>query len=501
MSNHLSNSCYPRTTLFHSLVRTKSSLKIIVSAFFVVIVTICKNNVFVTRGMVSINDPKIVLDSKQTRRLSVNPTYLRRSLQLDPRTIEFKQPEISAQQQVTDLDLVSKQPVEFLAFGTSNTWGQGLSDHSTQSYPYLLSPDANNLGIRASDARYPALCLQSMIEGYSNKTEIQDDIIYDVIMIEYDVTDLDLLLQRVRIRYPDAIIISVFLWVPLWIYVNDLNGERLHLKDWVVKHNLFGAPFDSILAELKKLPEENILYPNPQLYQTRQSLIDAVGGHIMHLPFTTDSFSMLELVGKWFGPDMLHLSEEGHREVARRIEELVDSELKSRPPLHEKRLGTFGDGDDCNNWFLDGDCRIQYNASTGNLLPLDDTRQKFSVEFEQDGSLFIENKFNTTMILFLGHLAMGPSSTEYPLAMAHIVSKTISESKVILDQQVSHPYPVHISKNTKIGLIEPGITEVRFYVIEKSKRLPLRIVSTSIVSKDFDSDTDIKMGMLDHVER
>ena len=41
--------------------------------------------------------------------------------------------------------------INYLAFGTSVTWGAGLvGDRFTNTYPKILSPNAKNLGMRAA---------------------------------------------------------------------------------------------------------------------------------------------------------------------------------------------------------------------------------------------------------------------------------------------------------------------------------------------------------------
>ena len=45
----------------------------------------------------------------------------------------------------------ARREINYLAFGTSVTWGAGLvGDRFTNTYPKILSPNAKNLGMRAA---------------------------------------------------------------------------------------------------------------------------------------------------------------------------------------------------------------------------------------------------------------------------------------------------------------------------------------------------------------
>eukprot|EP00957_Ditylum_brightwellii_P166109 12646512-Ditylum_brightwellii.AAC.1 len=106
--------------------------------------------------------------------------------------------------------------LKFLTLGSSVSWGAGLPNRY-KAYPYLLSSnpsDSTNLAVRAAGPKYPSVCLQSMLLGDKKEEKEQE---YDVIVLEYYFKSKDGLYDltsRLRIRYPDAIIILLRLWMP-----------------------------------------------------------------------------------------------------------------------------------------------------------------------------------------------------------------------------------------------------------------------------------------------
>ena len=102
---------------------------------------------------------------------------------------------------------VPSEQIRYAAFGTSIAWGAYLQNRQKDAFIWQLSPNAANFAIRASGSEYPARCLSSMI----------GDQVFDVIVLEFTMrTEHSTfeLAQRLRQRFPDAVIISLRNWTP-----------------------------------------------------------------------------------------------------------------------------------------------------------------------------------------------------------------------------------------------------------------------------------------------
>merc|ERR1719297_466425 len=122
-----------------------------------------------------------------------------------------------------------KSELRYATFGTSLTWGSIIEDRTNKAYPWLLSKNAANYAIRASDASYPSMCTQSMLE----------DNIYDVIVVEYDRRSPEYasnLARRLRQRFPDATIIYTRMWNLMDVFVKDnKTGKESKLREYIDK--------------------------------------------------------------------------------------------------------------------------------------------------------------------------------------------------------------------------------------------------------------------------
>jgi hypothetical protein len=128
---------------------------------------------------------------------------------LDPKTIEIKAYNY-------------ERPIQILALGGSVTWGATLPNRY-DAYPWLLGKAFNsnlltlgnavdfkayvdNKAMRATGADYPSICLESIV----SPTKSYDIILFDFVM--NGTNGFPLLIQRLRERYPKAILIYVHIW-------------------------------------------------------------------------------------------------------------------------------------------------------------------------------------------------------------------------------------------------------------------------------------------------
>ena len=137
--------------------------------------------------------------------------------------------------------------LSYLTLGESVSFGSTLENHN--EYPSLLSPIVKNLAMRALGPKVPSECAKSMIG---------DDETYDVIIFEYHVSTedgLDVLAERLRRRFPNAVIIFNMMWTPSLISGRDNNNQIISFNDIWKKHN-FTRPMtnehiSTMLSEMK----------------------------------------------------------------------------------------------------------------------------------------------------------------------------------------------------------------------------------------------------------
>ena len=186
------------------------------------------------------------------------------------------------------------KPLRILALGGSVTWG-GVIRNKYDAYPSLLGQlhpksTVDNMAIRASGANFPSGCIQSMIEGEAfpeyealSKDEDRTTKVYDLILLEFSmngIEGLDFLLYRLRTRFPNAILV--------YVHLRSLGRHSIKLEDQQLKDLM--APVNGIyfmMPPVEVAPDTN--------------------GKSYHL----------------YGADRHHLSEVGHKYIAKGVVDLL----------------------------------------------------------------------------------------------------------------------------------------------------------------------------------
>jgi hypothetical protein len=256
----------------------------------------------------SLSDPKTVLQKPENQQRAVGDWRY----PLNPATLQ--------------------RPISILSFGNSQTWGAGLDDRH-QAYPWMLGePDGtvDNVAIRATGADYPSVCLQSMIPDAENKN-------YDVITLQYNLCYSDgfeLLINTLRERYPDAIIIFIHLWFLTNVVYEEDSGKTT--------------------AQLGKDPEVKWSWANSGDHCKPPSvtvpLVEKAGGYVYKFPLPESPRVAID--NGWFQSDWHHISDVGHLIVTNDILNLLSQHQEDL--FKPKKLGSFGLGDQCMSWFEDG---------------------------------------------------------------------------------------------------------------------------------------------------
>lgn len=258
-----------------------------------------------------------------------------------------------------------------LALGGSVTWGSKLESRQ-HAWPFQMETfgphKVTNHALRATGSFYPALCAETILKG--------DDTEYDVIALEFSINGaqaFDWLVRRLRARFPNAIIIYVHLFT-LKDNIMDQLGKTPNDRGLI--GNLETRNIDWVWAKSKA----EINKVAPQVTDAEQ--------YDMSYYFFPIPDSPAEAF-KWYALDAHHLSPEGHRMVAGAVLRIAESIL---PPVKTEKVGTWGLGDYCDNWFSDGKINLQHVG--GKIMPLsgDKYKDKFTLEFsEEGGSIILPN--------------------------------------------------------------------------------------------------------------
>lgn len=212
----------------------------------------------------------------------------------------------------------SPRKLRILTLGGSVTWGAEMEDRK-DAYPFRLQNEhghvVTNLAIRGTGAAYPAQCITSMLQ----EQEISDESSsydpnepFDVIIFEFSLNGLqgfELLIQRLRERFPDA----------LFIYVDMFS--------------LAHGAFDSRAA---------------------RELIRSHGGSVYHFGSTVATAADFDFneeidlafppehVSQLFEDDRHHASSSGHKLITTKVMDMIDLHDYPSDPKLGSWLGKCG---------------------------------------------------------------------------------------------------------------------------------------------------------------
>ena len=356
------------------------------------------------------------------------------------------------------------RPLHILAFGASVTWGASLDDRF-QAFPWLLvggGPNidyVDNLSMRASGADYPSLCLESMIPDAQHKN-------YDLILLEFNINGSNgfhLLMKRLRDRYPEAIIVMVHLWS-----LSQLVRE----EETNMRPNKLGLN-----------PEIHWVWLEEEKYHFSQScvrefcdsavmeqLVHQAQGYVYKLPIPTTP--KIAIDSGWFANDWHHLSESGHIVVANGILEILS---KHQPDLFKsKRLGSFGLGDQCYSWFMDGNITVNYAGAELKLLGPTENSEKWVLEFNEfnGGRISFQSKFSFPVPIGISYMSKQEDSN---YSIVNVSVNNDPPVKIDPNYNLAYRPFVHISVLSQIGWANPGHNAITVQILE-SRGHPFRIV-------------------------
>jgi len=304
--------------------------------------------------------------------------------------------------------------LNILTLGGSVTWGASIAPRH-HAYPFLLQNydghKVTNLAIRATGALYPAQCILTMLKT----TDYDFRIPFDVIIFDFSINGLggfDLLLKRLRVRFPDALLIYVDLWSLKHGAIDSTEAQKL-IKEYGGEVYHFGQ----------------FLYETP----TTMDVNFAEG-----LQKGSDSFPSNEnpQVKELFAEDEHHASVHGHKLIRYHIANIIEGHGSNFPS--NPRLGPWLGGDFCMSWAKSNHSPAPI-ISGGQMREWDTSKGKWAIEAMPEG-LILEYFHDGTedIPINLHYMTKSedpddPLTSKYPPAMIKI-----EQSREIIEQRKQH---------------------------------------------------------------
>ena len=304
-----------------------------------------------------------------------------------------------------------------LSFGSEVTYGSGLQSESSQAYPYILDPEtALSVALPTGHwyADLAAACTQTMIVSSEEQGSPTAATEYSLVTIEYyEISDSHIVLvQRLRRRYPMAVIVLVRLLQPATQLVletqtstpSTLNSsvgvhdsQNMDLQLTTVVNQLSFAEYMARREDVRVYSQDD--NPDETLFRLVSSMMHeaaATGGRWKLTAMETDTrvtsllhrdrlvlhqqmavpmdFAVMQDLEDFlrlynYQDDATLLSVAGHEAVADSIQKLVESSnipsLKS--PQSSSVVGDWGSGDDCHVWYATGNFNLESTGRRVNL--------------------------------------------------------------------------------------------------------------------------------------
>lgn len=346
--------------------------------------------------------------------------------------IQWKNESMRARSLTASLPLIN-----VLTFGGSTTWGAMLESRDI-AFPSLLTHEtivgrSDNLAIRASSAVWPSQCLQSMVseEGIA-------DLEYNVVLFEFSVnglTGLHLLLQRIRNRYPRALLIYI-----------DLYSNRR--PGW-----------SNCLSEKCRM--------NPSKQEALEALVGSFGGYTISLPRPLNPQKFDDVL-HFFANDMHHLGPEGHQWVAHEVISLI--RLYGQLTIGEE--GKWLEGDVCGNWFDSGVISPHIQLGGGNMSHFSPGKYAYEIQSEAKMQITTDQLHEKSPLIFVFMTKGNPSLYPYLQVIMDGNSSSVVVNPLNIRWESSH-----VTFTQAVGTVLPRTTHhIQLRNLEKTKEYPFRLV-------------------------
>jgi hypothetical protein len=278
-------------------------------------------------------------------------------------------------------------------------------------------------------------------------------------------------MHRLRRRYPDAQIVMVELW--------NLKGQIEEADTKMTVHDV------GIDADRDWTWRENLHFQQGKksgLLQAIEEMVESFDGRHIALPRPETPREAIE--EHWFSRDWHHLSAFGHRIIALTIFDTLIKDVSMIPLMPDKRVESWGLGDQCYNWFLTGHVPLAHDgAKLRDLTTLDGKTKSFLEISDTGGTIEFVSKFDHPVLLSLGymsrkepvlyprvHVSVESDGTGGAYSEEHNVT-TINPNYNRLVEQLT----AHITTYSPVAYAAPGRNVIHIQPLDHTQQ-PFRVV-------------------------
>jgi len=285
---------------------------------------------------------------------------------------------------------------------------------------------------------------------------------FEVILLEFSLDGhdgLELLLKRLRIRYPTAAIIYIHLYSLQTDIVDEDRrtpqdaGETDASKEykWGYGEKISNAVFTDLGLLLKKY-----------------------GGYMYTLPRTVEVLDSMYL----FSPDWHHLSQEGHNTVAEGVMTImkdVETTAQHKDTINawDDSFGMLDNKDQCDVWFSDGKIPFQFKGSVAKAqFQAFGESEEYALELKGPGSIYVINKLPVAVPLYMFFMT---KAEDYPFV--EVATGDDHRDVKVVDPIINSSRDV--MKSEQVGWAEPGMNEIRIKPIMETPS-PFRVTGFAL---------------------
>eukprot|EP00586_Coscinodiscus_wailesii_P020738 CAMPEP_0172516640 /NCGR_PEP_ID=MMETSP1066-20121228/277927_1 /TAXON_ID=671091 /ORGANISM="Coscinodiscus wailesii, Strain CCMP2513" /LENGTH=165 /DNA_ID=CAMNT_0013298211 /DNA_START=167 /DNA_END=664 /DNA_ORIENTATION=- len=159
------------------------------------------------------------------------------------------------------------------------------------------------------------------------------------------------------------------------------------------------------------------------------------------------------------------------------LKEVAPTQLKKEP-----RKGSWGGGDQCVNWFMDGRIPLEHTGKSEiSSFEGFGGSYKFALQFKGPGSIIFTNEKDFDVPLYISYMT---KSENYPL-----VELTVDDKSITLNPKTW--WLRHVMQTKQIGWAKPGRNELK--INPKTEwQLPFRITAVNLCGACIDFQDDLE---------
>jgi hypothetical protein len=374
----------------------------------------------------------------------------------------------TARRLVHNTNMNETQPLRILSFASSSATSCGQGFEQSTTYPRRLRAQTV---VATGSTAFRAACTQSIVG---------DEELYDVVTMElsepFDEAHV-VLAERIRTRFPDAMIVLVQLWRPMRDIVYTHSQGVITLAHWNVANRSIHAN-ELAFAMMQAGPEHWSVRLDNDGVQLLLETVRRLNAKLVTLPVPNpEAFAFPQTLRTYLDlfNDQEQLSARGHFVLARAIQRLLVTFQPKSTLSSEQLVNTWGAGDVCHVW----NDNARYAPSTARRLELASAR-KHPLSLHRP-RFVINNPFGQERRLYLTYMTASDQDDGriYPRVRVRLNHRP----SVVVDPY--HEFSEHeqVTRTTAVGIVAPGQTTISLDPLEDST-LGFRLVGASLLSDE-----------------